>query len=110
MGELTVRLSRTELEQIRAVCSEFFVGRDAQIYLFGSRTDANKKGGDIDLLIVVAAADLKWLELEKLVLVTKLKSKIGDQRIDILVATIDMLTQDPFIKTIVPDLVLLGDY
>ncbi len=45
-----MRLSETERKVIRTAAVEFF-GDDAEIWLFGSRVDDSKKGGDIDLLI-----------------------------------------------------------
>lgn len=45
-----MRLSDKERETIKATISRFF--GDATIYLFGSRLDKSKKGGDIDLYVV----------------------------------------------------------
>jgi len=52
----------------------------AKVYLFGSRTDDNKKGGDIDILILskerLSISDLSKLRIE-------LYKKIGEQKIDL---------------------------
>ena len=45
-----VRLKEGEIETIKGVILSF--DPDAEIVLFGSRTDLGKKGGDIDLLVV----------------------------------------------------------
>ena len=45
-----MRLSQRYIDVIKLRFKEFFDTGD--IYLFGSRVDDNKKGGDIDLLIV----------------------------------------------------------
>ncbi|WP_198245177.1 nucleotidyltransferase domain-containing protein [methane-oxidizing endosymbiont of Gigantopelta aegis] len=52
----------------------------AHIYLFGSRTDDNKKGGDIDLLI--RSKKLKKSDIRKLRL--DFYQKFGEQKIDII--------------------------
>ena len=45
-----MRLSRKEIETILKVANEIY-GKGVKVYLFGSRTDDNKRGGDIDLLL-----------------------------------------------------------
>lgn len=44
-----MRLENHDMKIIKDVLSEFI--SDAQIFLFGSRTDDKKKGGDIDLFV-----------------------------------------------------------
>ncbi|HAL57483.1 MAG TPA: DNA polymerase III subunit beta [Bacteroidetes bacterium] len=66
---------------------EFFkkeVGRldpAAQVFLFGSRVDDSKKGGDIDVLIL-SGARLSRSELRELRL--GFQMRFGEQRVDIL--------------------------
>ena len=45
-----MRLSKQEIDIIKKTLSDIFA--DVQIYLFGSRLDARKKGGDIDLFVI----------------------------------------------------------
>ena len=45
-----MRLSQHQLAAIRTTATEVF-GEQADVWLFGSRVDDRKKGGDIDLLI-----------------------------------------------------------
>ena len=45
-----MRLHQNEIDTIDKVIAEIF--GDAQVYLFGSRLDDTKKGGDIDLFII----------------------------------------------------------
>lgn len=47
-----MRLSTTSRQLIRQAITEF-VGEQASVKLFGSRLDAQQKGGDIDLLVTV---------------------------------------------------------
>jgi predicted nucleotidyltransferase len=46
-----MRLSDAERGAIRRAIADF--DPEAMVYLFGSRTDDTKRGGDIDLLIMV---------------------------------------------------------
>ena len=45
-----MRLSLSETETILKLKNKYF-GKSSKIYLFGSRIDDTKKGGDIDLYI-----------------------------------------------------------
>ena len=45
-----MRLSIEESKMIRDSAVKYF-GKNSKIYLFGSRTDDKKKGGDIDIYI-----------------------------------------------------------
>ena len=45
---------RLSLEEVRSILftAEQIFGQDCSIWLFGSRVDDSKRGGDIDLLIL----------------------------------------------------------
>ncbi len=75
-----MRLSDREVKAIKEVIGEKDI--KAKIYLFGSRVDDDKKGGDIDLLIFseVLSQEDGW-EIR-----CDLWEKIGEQKIDILIA------------------------
>ena len=75
-----MRLSEFEIETIKELAEKHF-GEGTTVYLFGSRTDENKKGGDIDLFITIK--DEKRLNIEaKVQFLAELKTKIGDRKID----------------------------
>jgi predicted nucleotidyltransferase len=78
-----MRLSPESREIIRATTHEVF-GQDAQVRLFGSRTDDSRRGGDTDLLVELPSprADTRR---KSLTLVAKLQMRLGDQPIDVLV-------------------------
>ena len=63
----------------------------AKIYLFGSRADDMKKGGDIDILIFSEKIDLS----EKIIIKTRIFQKMEEQKIDLLVAKDK---NDPFVR------------
>lgn len=64
--------------------SKLFFGKKTKVYLFGSRTDDNKKGGDIDLFI---EPDEKSNLLEKKIkYITRLNFLLGEQKIDVVLS------------------------
>jgi len=74
-----MRLQNWEIEEIKKSLYEVF-GKNAKIYLFGSRIDNSKKGGDIDLYVVSNNIDYKK-EKEFWIL---LQERLGEQKIDII--------------------------
>jgi len=52
---LQVRLNKEEISLIKEIIFKYF-GK-SQIYIFGSRTDLSKKGGDIDLFVIPKKRD-----------------------------------------------------
>lgn len=76
-----MRLSQATAEAIRDVFLQVFV--NGELYLFGSRVDDARKGGDIDLYIV--ADDMHHLGEKRIEFLTRVKRRIGDQRIDLVV-------------------------
>jgi predicted nucleotidyltransferase len=72
-----MRLQENEREIIISTISEF--APDIRTYLFGSRTDDSKRGGDIDLLLIGQGLDQYLIRKLKILL----KEKLGDQKIDI---------------------------
>ena len=80
---LSVRLSKKEIETIKKLAGKIF-GQGTEVYLFGSRTDPTKRGGDIDLYIVPAKRER--LFKNKLRFLVELKLKIGEQKIDVIIA------------------------
>ncbi|KUO62919.1 MAG: nucleotidyltransferase domain-containing protein [Ignavibacteriaceae bacterium] len=73
-----MRLSKEEIEVINK--SVLDIDPDAQIKLFGSRTDDNKLGGDIDLLLI---SD-KLTFSDKLTILINIKKYLGERKIDII--------------------------
>ena len=64
--------------------SKLFFGKKTKVYLFGSRVDDNKKGGDIDLFI---EPDEKSNLLEKKIkYITRLNFLLGEQKIDVVIS------------------------
>ncbi|MFA3783470.1 nucleotidyltransferase domain-containing protein [Melioribacteraceae bacterium 4301-Me] len=77
-----MRLKKEYIEIIKSAVKYYF-GESTQVFLFGSRTDDNKKGGDIDLYI---ETDIKDHVFEKKIkLLRKLHKELGEQKIDIVI-------------------------
>lgn len=84
-----MRLSVTEIAVIKSTVAE--LDPSARLYLFGSRVDDTKRGGDIDLLILsslLTGDDRRTIR-------ALLWEQLGEQKIDIVIAAdID----DPFVR------------
>ena len=76
-----MRLSKREIEVILQVAEDIY-GTDVKVYLFGSRVDDSRRGGDIDLLVRTTSA--KKGILDRVRMASRIKSLIGDQKIDII--------------------------
>lgn len=74
-----MRLPHGYREIIKKYFDELF--GDGDIYLFGSRVDDSKKGGDIDLYL--APKDNSGLFEKKIKFLAKVKREIGEQKIDV---------------------------
>lgn len=62
----------------------FELGRSAKVYLFGSRVDDTKRGGDIDLLIEVPGLVDNRIK-KKINIIGRIHKKIGEQKIDLII-------------------------
>lgn len=73
---------RLSAEAINVIQDAFLrVFEKGDLYLFGSRIDDTRKGGDIDLYVV--ADHQKRLGEKRIDFLAQIKHKIGDQRIDL---------------------------
>ncbi len=75
-----MRLDKYQLELIKQSAVAHF-GKNTIVYLFGSRTNDNLRGGDIDLLINTDYSKMTFQN--KVLFLVELKKKIGDQKIDL---------------------------
>lgn len=77
-----MRLTNYEHQHIKQVFEQVF--GQGEIYLFGSRVDDTKKGGDIDLF--VESDDTTDWFAKKIRFLALLKRGIGDQKIDVVLS------------------------
>ena len=74
-----MRLTSHEITTIKQIIME--LDPNARIYLFGSRVDNTKRGGDIDILALSSTLVLR----DKLKIRFKLKDILGNRKIDIII-------------------------
>jgi predicted nucleotidyltransferase len=77
-----MRLNKNQIDALIHSTHQCF-GKSSKIWLFGSRTDDNKKGGDIDLYIETDKEN--EITAAKLEMLDSIWSTFGEQKIDILV-------------------------
>jgi len=77
-----MRLDTSEIQIILGAFYEVF--KSGKIYLFGSRTDDTKKGGDIDLYLDVELSKNNFND--KILFLEKLHELLGEQKIDVVLA------------------------
>ena len=78
-----MRLQEFEINSIKSAAKDIF-GSDSKVTLFGSRVYDDVKGGDIDLYI--ESVNKENLFEKKIAFLVKLKSTIGDQKIDVVIS------------------------
>lgn len=93
-----MRLSPDEIKAIKETVQSF--DADAKVWLYGSRTDDNKRGGDIDLLIFSQKINFS----DKLKIKVQLYKKIGEQKIDMIIARDN---KKPFVRIALENAVML---
>ena len=75
-----MRISENEKEVIVNAVKN--IDPEAMVWLFGSRTDDGKKGGDIDIVVLSSRVDVMGeIEIKQ-----KIWDKIGEQKIDLVVS------------------------
>ena len=74
-----MRLTEREISAIKDTFSEVF--GDGEVFLFGSRIDDTKRGGDIDLYLDPLVKD--EIFEKKIRFLARLQEKIGLQKIDV---------------------------
>ena len=75
-----MRLKQREVENITSVIKS--LDGHAQIYLFGSRIDDTKRGGDIDILIISQTLCYD----DKIKILQRLYDALGEQKIHIIIS------------------------
>ena len=82
MGKNVMRLSQDTIKTINTLAQKHF-GNDCEVYIFGSRVDDAKRGGDIDIYIETSL--IENIFDAKLEFLTALHKAIGEQKIDLVV-------------------------
>lgn len=77
--KIKVRLTDDEIDIIKKIIKKY--DKNAKIFLFGSRTDLRKKGGDIDLLVISNSIDYK----KRRKILVDLQLELGERKIDLII-------------------------
>jgi len=81
-----MRVSRVDQKAIVNLTQKYF-DKGAEVYLFGSRVDDNKKGGDVDLYIIPEHANsAQELYERKIKFLVALQLAIGEQHVDVVLS------------------------
>lgn len=92
-----MRISEFEIETIKNLAKLHF-GSNAEVFLFGSRTKNQLRGGDIDLYIRNQKSGPLKIKT-KIDFITDLILQIGEQKIDVVLENQGMKNSN-FVKTI----------
>lgn len=79
-----MRLSTDQIQAIRFAATTTF-GDDTAVWLFGSRVDDTKKGGDIDLLLRPSPIATEQPFPKKVKMLTLLERLLGERKIDLII-------------------------
>ena len=80
-----MRLTQHEVKSIKDTFYDIF--ETGNVYIFGSRVDNAKRGGDIDLFLDPKCEITVSQKLHKKIkFLGQLQSKIGDQKIDVVIS------------------------
>lgn len=91
---MNIRLTQAEKETIISCIRNFDAA--CKIFLYGSRINPSMKGGDIDLL--VESETLKFSD--KIRILSELKAKLGDRKIDLSILTHQALSENLFFQQV----------
>lgn len=105
-----MRLTRPERTALLRALAPARARGLVEVRLFGSRTQPDARGGDIDLLLLVrddaARRTLGALRPELLV---ALKDELGEQKFDLVIATAAQSKLDPFLRDVMRSSVSLDE-
>ena len=105
-----MRLSEVQKNAIVAAVKEG-LNAHGELYLYGSRADDTLKGGDIDLVFITSTvSNQDLLDLSKKIgqVLVGIKKKIGDQRVDFSIVTVEQSRSDSFWRASLTQAVLLS--
>ncbi len=94
-----MRLTELEKDGLLLAIKEY-VKSDFKLRLYGSRLDNNLKGGDIDLILMVDNDLVPKIKWNKHKILVAMKSKIGEQKIDLSISSNELLLTDLFLNLI----------
>lgn len=79
-----MRLTHAQQNAIRLASLEVF-SPDVSVWLFGSRVDDSKRGGDIDLLIQPGPGATDHPFARKIRFLTRIERDLGERKVDVVI-------------------------
>jgi hypothetical protein len=95
-----MRLSPNTIAAIRAGIDVVAAGKPYRLFLHGSRVSDEKKGGDIDLLLLCDSITLSFFRSSKLAILMNIEKCLGEQHIDLTIASNEGSDQSDFVRLI----------
>jgi len=89
---MKVRLSDYEVNAIKEAAKKYF-GEKCKVFIFGSRADLKKRGGDIDIFIETEVG-IKEIVRNRTKFLSELEVKIGEQKIDVVVYNPEVMKKE----------------
>lgn len=106
-----MRIISSEIKALVLAISPFLEGNNAELRLYGSRVKDNLKGGDLDILLLVENENLAHkIKMKQHYVLYEIKKRLGDRKIDLLIAARDAILHDAFLNLIFPESVVLHQW
>ncbi len=99
-----MRISQNEISRIKNVLAGFQLLPSCKIFLFGSRLYDDKKGGDIDLILLCPESSYNNILNMKFRIKSELEFSLDEQRVDLTITTESILNSDPFLLSVKDEL------
>lgn len=104
-----MRISEQQKDAFVRVLDVYLKQKKAELYLYGSRTRNELRGGDIDLLLLIEDPWEESLQLLRTSILVQFKKDpvIGDRKIDFGIYPSSRSDVEPFLKQILPQAIKL---
>lgn len=89
-----MRLGDREIKIIREAFRRHF-GQDDHLWLFGSRVDSKRRGGDIDFYVETHETDVNQVVESKMAFINDLWMQLGEQKIDVVLHLLSSSHYEP---------------
>ena len=91
-----MRITENEIKIIKSVVKSFF--SNCKIYLHGSRLNDSRKGGDIDLFVVVRDIDYSQVSDLRYQINSQLSLRLMEQKVDVVYLSESQESSHSFFK------------
>ena len=105
-----MRIKQKEIDAFIRSLTPYLESNCTALYLFGSRVYDDKKGGDIDLLILTDEKTASQLLFVKAKILIQIQKIIGERKIDLIFTTKEKLKVDPFLKKVAQEMIILHTF